>query len=111
MTSTYRPTARPRGTSPAGGWLSGLVLGVASGFLVIELGVIGLTVLALAVLLIAWKGPRLLAAGGLASGFGVLWMVLFVRVQLTCGPGALFPDAGCASDDLSPWILGSAGIF
>jgi hypothetical protein len=98
-------------TSPAGGWLSGLVLGVASAFMLIELGVIGLTFLALAALLIAWKGPRLLAASGLVTGLGLIWTVLFTRVQITCGPGALFPESGCSSDDISRWILGSAGVF
>ena len=123
MTSTYRPGHHSHPPPPAtdlGGdrritaaaaWLSGLVLGVASGFLVIEFGVLGLTFLAVAVLLIAWKGPRLLALGGLLSGFGLLWTVLFARVQLTCGPRAMLPESGCSSDDLSRWILGSAGVF
>ena len=100
-----------RRTRAAAAWVSGLVLGIASGFLGIEFGVLGLTFLALAVLLIAWKGPRLLALGGLLSGFGLLWTVLFARVQLTCGPRAMFPESGCSSEDLSQWILGSAGVF
>jgi hypothetical protein len=98
-------------TRPASGWLAGLVLGVASGFLLIELGVIGLAFLAVALVVISWKGPRLLAAGGLLTGSGVLWTVLFARVALTCGATAFFPDPNCSTDDLTPWVASSAAIF
>jgi hypothetical protein len=96
---------------PASAWLSGLVLGVASGFLTIELGVVGLAALLVSIALIAWKGPRLLAAGGLLTGFGVLWTVLFLRVALTCGETAFFPDPTCFTEDLTAWAAGSAAIF
>lgn len=111
MLPMARTNGRRSSTSPASAWLSGLVLGVACGFLVIELGVVGLAFLALAVFLIVWKGPRMLAFGGLLTGFGCLWAVLFARVALTCGADAFFPDAGCATEDLTSWIAGSAAIF
>ena len=104
MDSTYRPQF-------ARSWLSGLVLGVSAAFMLVELGVLGLAFLGVAVLVIAWKGPRAVAGAGLLTGFGLIWTVLFSRVQLTCGPGALFRDTSCFSDDLTPWILGSAGMF
>jgi hypothetical protein len=104
MDSTYRPRF-------ARAWLSGLVLGASAAFMLLELGVLGLAFLAVAVLLIAWKGPRAVAGGGLLTGLGLIWTVLFLRVQLTCGPGALFLDTSCSSDDLTPWILGSAAFF
>jgi hypothetical protein len=78
---------------------------------VLELGVLGVGFLAVALGLIAWKGPRVLAAAGLATGLGLIWTVLFLRVQLTCGPGAALPETGCVSEDLSPWIAGSGVIF
>ena len=103
-----RVTGRP---SPASGWLSGLTLGAVGGFAVLELGVLGVGVVAAALGLIAWKGPRLLAAGGLVTGIGVVWTVLFLRVQLTCGPGAPLPESGCVSEDLTAWIVGSGALL
>ena len=111
MLPMVRTNGRRSSTSTASAWLSGLVLGVACGFLLIELGVVGLAFLALAVLLIVWKGPRMLAFGGLLTGFGCLWTVLLARVALTCGVDAFFPDANCATEDLTSWISGSAAIF
>jgi len=98
-------------TAPASAWLSGLVLGVATGFVTIELGVIGLSLVLASIALIVWKGPRLPGFGGLLAGFGGLWTFLFARVALTCGPQALLPDSGCFTEDLTPWIAGSGALF
>jgi hypothetical protein len=92
-------------------WITSVLLGAAVSFAVVELGVIGFALLAAAVGLIAWKGPALLAGGGLLSGFGLTWLLLFGRVQLTCGAGAVFPDSSCMSEDLTGWIVGSAAIL
>jgi len=92
-------------------WLSGLVLGAVGGIGVLEVGLLGLGFLVVALGLIAWKGPRILAAAGLATGFGLIWTLLFLRVQWTCAPGAPLPETGCVSEDLTPWIAGSAVIF
>jgi hypothetical protein len=98
-------------TRPASGWLAGVVLGTASGFLVIELGVIGLAFVLVSIGLIAWKGPRLAAFGGLLAGFGGLWTVLIGRVALTCGADAFLPDPNCMTDDLTSWVAGSGLLF
>jgi len=111
MTGSKNEAPRGKRSSPAGGWLAGLVLGAASGFLVAELGVLGTAFLAASIALIAWKGPRLLAIGGLLTGFGALWTVLFVRITATCGPDAFLPDEGCATEDLTQWIAGSGAAF
>jgi hypothetical protein len=100
-----------RRSSASAAWLSGLVLGAVGGIGVLEVGFLGLGFLVVALGLIAWKGPRVLAAAGFATGFGVIWAVLFLRVQWTCGPGAPLPDSGCVSEDLSPWIAGSGLVF
>ncbi|HEX3264396.1 MAG TPA: hypothetical protein VHR16_01900 [Candidatus Limnocylindrales bacterium] len=81
-----------------------------NGFAVVELGVLGLVLVAAAIALIVWKGPRLLAFGGLLTGFGGVWTLLFGRVALTCGDGAVFPDATCMTEDLAPWVVGSASL-
>ena len=107
MGSTYRPERR----SPASGWLAGLVLGAASGFGVLELGVFGTVLLLASILVIAWKGPCLVAAGGLVTGCGALWTALLSRVALTCGAGAFFPDPSCSTNDLTAWVTGSAAIL
>ena len=104
------PGAR-RSSGPASGWLAGVVLGVVGGISLVSLGVPGIGFLAVALVLIAWKGPRLLAGAGLVTGLGLIWTVLFARVQLTCGADALFADPSCFSDDLTPWIAGATGIF
>lgn len=98
-------------TRPGTAWLAGLVLGVASGFLVLELGVVGLAFVVASIAVIAWKGPRIVVFGGLLAGFGGLWTVLFARVALTCGAAALFPDQTCSTEDLTPWVLGSAAVL
>ena len=108
MKSTYHPFVIAR---PASGWLSGVVLGTASGFLVVELGVIGLAFALVSIALIAWKGPPLIAFGGLLAGFGGLWTLLIGRVALTCGADAFFPDPNCMTDDLTAWVAGSALLF
>jgi hypothetical protein len=88
-----------------------MVLGTAGGFVTIEFGVVGLSLLGMSIALIAWKGPRLFASGGLLSGFGLLWTLLFARVALTCGAEALFPNGSCSTEDLTPWIAGSCAVF
>jgi len=100
-----------RRSSSSAAWLSGLVLGAVGGVGVLELGLLGVGFLVVALGLIAWKGPRMLAAAGLATGFGLIWTVLFLRVQLTCGPGAPLAEDGCVSEDLSAWIAGSGVVF
>ena len=91
--------------------MAGLVLGAASGFAILELGVFGTLLLLASVVLIAWKGPGLLATGGLVTGVGVLWTALFSRVALTCGVGAFFPDPDCSTNDVALWIAGSGAVF
>ena len=103
---------RPRSSSrPAAAWLAGVVLGVVGGIGLISFGVLGLAFLAIAALLIAWKGPRLLAAAGLLTGAGLIWTVLFARLQLTCTIGPIPADGGCHTEDLTAWIAGAAAIF
>jgi hypothetical protein len=75
------------------------------------LGVLAVPFLALAIALIIWKRPRLLAGGGMLTGHGLMWLVLLLRVQLTCGAAALFPDETCQSSDLAAWLLVGGAIF
>jgi hypothetical protein len=105
--------APPRSTRASTGWLPGLVLGAIGGLLSISfaVGILALPFLALAIALIAWKGPRLLAGGGLLTGHGLMWLVLLLRVQLTCGAAAVFADDSCESTDLTGWIAVGATIF
>jgi hypothetical protein len=106
-----RPTAKR--TSLWGSWLAGLVLGAISGLVSISfvLGVLAVPFLLAAIGLILWKGPRLLAGAGLLTGHGLLWLVLLLRVQLACGPGALLAEDSCQSDDLIGWISIAAVLF
>ena len=92
-------------------WLAGLVLGAVNGLTVLSLGTLMLPLLVASALLIAGKGPRLIAAAGFLTGAGLIWSVLFIRVALTCG-GPFDPGLStCVTDDLSGWIAGAAFVF
>jgi hypothetical protein len=88
------------------GWLSGIVLGAANGFALLELGVIGLGFTILSLLLIAWKGPRLIAAAGLVTGAGGVWTLLFGRVMLSCTP-----SEGCDAEGIGSWVAIAIAIL
>jgi hypothetical protein len=92
-------------------WLAGLVLGFASGVCVLIGGFIGIIVLAAALLLIAWKGPRSLALTGLVSGIGLAWTVLLGRVWLTCDVLPQPPGTQCESGDTSAWAAAAVGML
>ena len=94
----------------AGAWTSGLVLGVVSGLTLITFGVPGAVFAALSLGLIAWKGPRLLAAAGLVMGIGLIWSVLFARVGLDC---TVFLGAGqgCELGTIWGWVAVSVAFF
>lgn len=103
------------GASPTagafGGWLPGLVLGVATGFLLLELGTIGLGFALVSVILIAWKGPRLAASAGFLTGAGLIWTVLFARVAVSCAIDAQLPGEDCEAPGIVPWILVATVTF
>jgi len=103
-------TATPR-DGRASDWLAGLVLGFASGLAILVAGFIGIVVLAAALLLIAWKGPRSLALTGLVSGIGLVWTALFARVWLTCDVLPQPPGTECESDGVNLWVAAAIGIF
>lgn len=92
-------------------WLAGLVLGFVSGATLLLLGVFGIIFALACVGLILWKGPRFLAGAGVLTGLGLVCIVLFARVALTCG-GPLDPHLSeCFAPDLTGWITASATIF
>lgn len=93
------------------GWLPGLFLGALNGIALLSLGTVGLPLLAVTLLLIAWKGPRLVASAGLLTGAGLIWTVLFARLGLSC----LFADPlageGCSASGIAPWVGVAAMTF
>ena len=93
-------------------WLVGVMLGAINGVTAISLGFLILPLAGASILLILWKGPRLIAGSGFLTGAGLLWAIAFLRVALTCG-GPLDTGAGgtCSAGDLSGWIAGSVAIF
>jgi hypothetical protein len=86
------------------GWVPGLVLGVIDAFGLLELGVVGLAFSVLSILLIAWKGPRLMALAGLVSGAGAAWTILFSGVMLRCAAENAVPGQGCEAGDIGSWV-------
>jgi hypothetical protein len=76
------------------------------------LGIVAVPILIGSLVLILWKGPRLIAGAGFITGTGLLWTVLLGRVALTCG-GPLDTGANgtCVAGDLTAWILVAAVAF
>ena len=93
-------------------WLVGVMLGAINGVAVLSLGFLILPLLGASLLLIAWKGPRLIAGSGFLTGAGLLWAVAFLRVALMCGgPLDTGSQGTCGAGDLTGWIVGSLGLF
>lgn len=93
-------------------WPACVALGFAIGAAFLSLGTLIIPLLATALLLIAWKGPRLIGLAGFATGVGLAWTVLFARLALTCGGPLDTGTAGdCDAGDLGPWVVVAAVIF
>lgn len=103
---------RPTRTSTP--WLAGLMLGVVVGLTTISfaLGILGIPILVGSLILIVWKGPRMIAFTGLVTGVGLVWLFLFGRLALTCGgPLDLDPNTTCGAGDLTGAIVVSAVVL
>ena len=91
------------------GWIAGLVVGAAGGFLALEFPTLGWLTLVLFAVLAASVGPRAAAIGGLLSGLGACWLVILGRVAITClGSGE---EPGCQAPGIEPWLAVSAGAL
>jgi len=101
--TTYQPSAWSA-------WVAGLVLGAVSAFALLALGVVGIVLTIVSVLLIAWKGPRLLAMAGLVTGAGVTWTLLFARVMLSCASENATAAGSCEAGDIGLWVATGAAI-
>ena len=85
-------------TSPISAWVIGLLLGAAACLLLLEGGYVGLAFGAVTLGLIAWKGPRAIAAAGWVTGLGAVLTLLYWRVLASCsGP------VGCEPGDIGTW--------
>ena len=91
------------------GWIAGLAVGAAGGFLALELPTIGYLLLVLFAIPAAVVGPRAAAIGGLLTGAGAIWLILLGRVALECRA----PDGeiGCQAPGIEPWLAASAGML
>jgi hypothetical protein len=76
------------------GWIAGLVVGVAGGFLALEFPTLG------------WLAA---AIGGLLTGIGACWLVLLGRVAITCQ--ATGDELGCHAPGIEPWLAVGAGVL
>lgn len=102
-----------RRASPAAGWLSGLVLGALAGLTSISfvLGLLGLPIIVLSILLIAWKGPRLLTGAGFLTGWGLLWTVAIIQSTVACLTFERGPGRWCEPGDTGPFIAVGIAMF
>jgi len=98
--------AAPRraAVSPVKRWSFGLLVGIVVGFGVLVggtmVGLLGIV----ALLLLAWEPGREAPVGGLMTGFGGTWLVVFARADASCG-------VGCTGPDLTPWYIASAAML
>lgn len=105
---TTRPT-----TTPAGGWLAGLLLGALCGLTSISfaLGLLGPPIVVASVLLILVRGPRLIAGAGLITGWGLLWTVLLIQSAVACLTFERGPGRWCEPGDNGPWLIAGIVMF
>ncbi len=86
-------------------WLTGLVVGLVSGTGSLVAGTLGAALGVCAILLVAARAPRSVAAGGVCIGLGLSWLVLLIRADMAC-------DVDCVGPDLGAWYLvGGALLF
>ena len=90
-------------------WLSGLAVGAAGGFLMLEFPFLGLLICGTAAFAIWRKGRAVAGGAGLFVGIGGIWLVLFGQIALTCG--ANVDDAGCYAPDIGSAVAASAGVL
>jgi hypothetical protein len=90
-------------------WLSGVAVGAAGGFAALELPTVGwVVILAFAVPALV-VGPRIAAIGGLLTGIGMTWALLFGRMALACQ--ATGEESGCDAPDLTPWLASTGAMI
>ena len=88
-------------------WLAGLMLGALFGVTSISfaLGIVAVPILLASLVLIGWKGPRVIAGAGFVTGTGLVWTLLLARVALTCGgPLDSGANGSCVAGDLTGWM-------
>lgn len=100
-------------TSPSSGWLAGLVLGALVGITTISfvLGFLGLPLLVSSILLILWKGPRVLAMAGFLTGWGLLWTVAITQATIACITFERGPGRDCEPGDVGPFLAVGVAVF
>jgi hypothetical protein len=91
------------------GWIAGLTVGAAGGFLALEFPSLGWLILLVFAVPAAIVGPRATAIGGLLSGLGGVWLLLFGRTAITCQ--ATGEEIGCYAPGIETWVAVAAGIL
>jgi hypothetical protein len=92
-------------------WFMGLVIGLATGMLLLTIGAVGIAVLVLGFVVLLRGGPRMYGLGGFLTGFGLVWTVLFVNVRVNCGTVGALPGETCTASDTNLWLAGSVVIL
>jgi hypothetical protein len=91
------------------GWLAGLVVGAAAGFLTLEFPSLGWFLAIAFAGPAAVVGPRLAAIGGLLTGLGGTWTVFIGRTALTCRSTG--EELGCQAPGIEPWLAFGGGML
>jgi hypothetical protein len=81
-------------------WAIGLVFGGIAVVGMLELGVVGIGFAALAIGLIAWKGPRLIGVGGLMCGLGLGLVLLLGPAAISCANEDAAVPGSCSAAEM-----------
>jgi hypothetical protein len=87
------------------GWIAGLAVGAAGGFLALELPILGWEVVVAFAVIAGVRGPRLPAEAGLLLGLGASWVLVLGRGMLDCRAFNEVPGQECIQPDLGPWLI------
>jgi hypothetical protein len=99
-----------RGTPPRTARLSGLVLGVANGFLLFEFPTLALLLLLVSAVLVTRPAAWSAGLGGLALGLGGLWTVVLWSAEARCDAFNAVPNQGCEMPTIDGYLLAGLAV-
>jgi hypothetical protein len=91
-------------------WLAGAMLGAIGGILLFVFPAAGVLMLAVALGLVLWQGPRLAGLAGIVSGIGLTWTVVFLRVKVECEAFNAAPGQECVAPEVDQFLAGAAAV-
>lgn len=92
-------------------WISCLVLGATGGVLTLVFPSVGWLLVLAGAAPAAVSATRAAAVGGLLTGLGGSWLVVFARAEERCRAFNRFPGQECIAPDLRPWLTAAGAML